>query len=418
MAFQQGLSGLASSTKALDVISNNIANSNTVGFKAGRTGFTDVYAAALNGAAGGVQVGIGSSVAQVSQLFSQGNITTTGNPLDIAINGNGFFRMANIDGTVAYTRNGQFDVDKDGFIVNAQGYRLTGYPATNGVILAGGDPQALQLDYSDVEPNLTTELTVGMNFDSRDLVGTSVPQFDVNAPTPLDRNNLGGGGYNFSTSATVYDSLGNPHNMTYFFVKTATPGEWELYYQVDGAVPAVALTNMVFDTNGQWVSGGNDVITLDFSASGADAAQNITLDFTNGSQYGSPFGVNTLAQDGFASGRLTGVTVGTDGVILGRYSNGQSRDLGQVVLANFPSANGLLSLGGNLFAESPDSGQPIVGVAGSANLGLLSAGAVEEANVDMTAELVALIVMQRAYQANAQSVRAQDQILQTIVNLR
>jgi flagellar hook protein FlgE len=257
-----------------------------------------------------------------------------------------------------------------------------------------------------------------MNFDSRDLVGTSVPQFDVNAPTPLDRNNLGGGGYNFSTSATVYDSLGNPHNMTYFFVKTATPGEWELYYQVDGAVPAVALTNMVFDTNGQWVSGGNDVITLDFSASGADAAQNITLDFTNGSQYGSPFGVNTLAQDGFASGRLTGVTVGTDGVILGRYSNGQSRDLGQVVLANFPSANGLLSLGGNLFAESPDSGQPIVGVAGSANLGLLSAGAVEEANVDMTAELVALIVMQRAYQANAQSVRAQDQILQTIVNLR
>ncbi|MBW7859817.1 MAG: flagellar hook protein FlgE [Rhodocyclaceae bacterium] len=416
MAFQQGLSGLNSASKALDVISNNIANSNTVGFKQGRAGFTDVYAAALSGAAAGVQVGIGASISQVSQLFSQGNITTTGNPLDVAINGNGFFRMAGTDGTVAYTRNGQFDVDKDGYISNAQGFRLTGYSATNGVILAGGDPQALQLDYSDVSPNASSELMLGMNLDSRDPVPGAA--FDVNNPIPLDRNNLGAGGYNFSTSATVYDTLGNPHNLTYFFVKSATPGEWELYYQVDGAVPATALSNLVFDTDGALTAGGDDLITLDFSASGAEAAQDIQLDLTTTTQFGSPFGVNTLRQDGFASGRLTGITIGKDGVILGRYSNGQSRDLGQVVLANFQSPNGLLALGGNMFGESPDSGQPIIGIAGSANLGLLSAGSVEEANVDMTAELVSLIVMQRSYQANAQSVRAQDQILQTIVNLR
>lgn len=416
MSFQQGLSGLNSSAKALDVISNNVANTNTIGFKAGRAEFYDVYAAALNGAQAGVQVGIGSAIGSVSQLFSQGNITTTNNPLDVAINGNGFFRMTNSDGTIAFTRNGQFDIDQNGFVANSQGFKLTGYSAINGVVQAGGEPRALRLDYSDVQPKASSGLTLSMSLNSGDDIS---PSFDPANPAPLDRNNLTAGGYNFSTSATAYDTLGNPHTLTYFFVKSAA-ATWDVHYQVDGTGSAVALTPpMQFDSNGALTAGGNYAgQMLDFSAVGASAAQAIDMDLSGSTQFGGTFGVNTLRQDGYASGRLTGVTIGKDGVILGRYSNGQSRDLGQVVLANFASPNGLLSMGGNMWAESPDSGQPIVGSPGTANLGLMTAGSLEEANVDLTAELVNLIVQQRAYQANAQSVRAQDQILQTIVNLR
>ena len=418
MAFQQGLSGLNSASKALDVISNNVANSNTVGFKSGRAEFSDVYAAALNGAAAGAQVGIGSALGAVTQSFSQGNITTTNNPLDVAINGNGFFRMAAADGTIAYTRNGQFDVSKDGYLVSSQGMQLSGYAANNGVILAGGDPRPIQLNFSDVQPKPSSELTLAMNFDSREPVS---PLFDVTDPVPLDRANTASGGYNFSTSATAYDTLGNPHTLTFFFQKAAA-GEWNAYYQVDGTGDAIAVpapgSPMQFGTDGTITSGGEFDLTFpEFAASGASPTQTIAFDLADSSQFGSQFGVNTLRQDGFASGRLNGITIGDDGVILGRYSNGQSRDLGQVVLANFQSPNGLLSLGGNLWAESSASGQPIMGVPGSANLGLLTAGAVEEANVDLTSELVQLIVQQRAYQANAQSVRAQDTILQTLVNL-
>ncbi|BAL23631.1 flagellar hook protein FlgE [Azoarcus sp. KH32C] len=418
MAFQQGLSGLNTASKALDVISNNVANSNTIGFKAGRAEFQDVFAAALNGAASGVQVGIGSAIGAVTQSFSQGNITTTNNPLDVAINGNGFFRMAAPDGTVAYTRNGQFDVNKDGFIVNSQGFELTGFSAVNGVILAGATPKAIQLDFSDVQPSPSATMTLAMNLDSRDPVS---PSFDPTNPTPLDRTNVTAGGYNFSTSATAYDTLGNAHTLSFFFQKTGA-GTWNGYYQVDGTGNATAIPSpgspLVFDNAGAITSGGQFNITFpEFAGTGASATQSIAFDLADSTQFGSQFGVNTLRQDGFASGRLTGITIGNDGVILGRYSNGQSRDLGQVTLANFQSPNGLLSLGGNLWAESPDSGQPIIGAPGSANLGLLNAGSLEEANVDLTAQLVQLIVQQRAYQANAQSVRAQDQILQTIVNL-
>ena len=419
MAFQQGLSGLNSASKALDVISNNVANSNTIGFKSGRAEFSDVYAAALNGAAAGVQVGIGSAIGAVTQSFSQGNITTTNNPLDVAINGNGFFRLAAGDGTVAYTRNGQFDVSKDGYLVNSQGMQLSGYAANNGVILAGGDPRPIQLNYADVQPNPSSEMTLTMNFDSREPVSSG--GFDPTDPVPLDRTNTASGGYNFSTSATAYDTLGNPHTLTFFFEKTA-PGEWNAYYQVDGTGDAIAVpaggSPIRFGTDGKIASGGEFDLTFpQFGTSGAATTQTISFNFADSTQFGSQFGVNTLRQDGFASGRLNGITIGDDGVILGRYSNGQSRDLGQVVIANFQSPNGLLSLGGNLWAESPASGQPTVGVPGSANLGLLTAGAVEEANVDLTSELVQLIVQQRAYQANAQSVRAQDTILQTLVNL-
>jgi flagellar hook protein FlgE len=405
MAFQQGLSGLNAASKALDVNSNNVANSGNVGFKGGTTQFADVFAAALNGAAAGVQVGIGTAVGAVSQLFTQGNITPTNNPLDVAINGAGFFRMDQ-NGTIAYSRNGQFEVDKDGFIVNSQGYRLTGFPADPTGVILQATPGPLEIDTADLQPVQTTEVEIGLNLDSRD-TALSAAAFDVSDPST----------YNSSTSVTLYDSLGNDHILTMYFVKTAG-GTWSVFQQLDGGT-ASAANPLTFDSSGAITSGASTNLSLTIPASfGAATPQAVTLDFTGSTQFGSGFGVNRQIQDGYASGRLSGITFVEDGTVQGRYSNGQSRNLGQIVLANFASPNGLISLGGNLWAESPASGQPLVGAPATGSLGTLTAGAVEESNVDLTTELVAMITQQRAYQANAQSIKTQDQILQTLVNLR
>lgn len=404
MAFQQGLSGLNAASKALDVISNNVANSGNVGFKGGTTQFADVFAAALNGAAAGVQVGIGTAVGAVSQLFTQGNITPTNNPLDVAINGAGFFRMDQA-GTIAYSRNGQFEVDKDGFIMNSQGFRLTGFPADPTGVILQATPGPLQIDTADLQPVQTTEVEIGLNLDSRDTAPAAV--FDVSDPAT----------YNSSSSVTIYDSLGNDHILTMYFVKTAG-GTWDVHQQLDGGTASSALT-LTFDSSGTISSTPSTNLSLTIPASfGAASPQAVLLDFTGSTQFGSGFGVNRQIQDGYASGRLSGITFVEDGTVQGRYSNGQSRNLGQIVLANFASPNGLISLGGNLWAESPASGQPLVGAPATGSLGTLTAGAVEESNVDLTTELVAMITQQRAYQANAQSIKTQDQILQTLVNLR
>ncbi|MCB1911401.1 MAG: flagellar hook protein FlgE [Rhodocyclaceae bacterium] len=416
MAFQQGLSGLNAASKSLDVISNNVANSGNVGFKSGSTLFADVYAAALNGASAGTQVGIGTTVGGVNQLFSQGNITPTDNPLDIAINGSGFFRVTESDGGVAYTRNGQFDVDKDGYIVNAQGYQLTGYGANAAGVILPASPTAMQIDTADLKPNVTSQIDIGLNLDSRASVfGAGAAAFDETDPTT----------YSSSTSVSVYDTLGNAHVTTMYFRKAAstTPdvGTWELYTQVDGAAASATPISLEFNSSGALNTTMPLSLDIDFDNAafgGAPDISGVELDFTGSTQYGSTFGVNRQTQDGYASGRLSGITVGDDGTIQGRYSNGQSRNLGQVVLANFQSTNGLISLGNNLWAESPDSGQPLIGTPGSGSLGSLTAGSVEESNVDLTAELVNMITQQRAYQANAQSIKTQDSVLQTLVNLR
>ncbi|GAA5183922.1 flagellar hook protein FlgE [Niveibacterium umoris] len=411
MAFQQGLSGLNGASKAIDVISNNVANGSTIGFKSSQTKFNDVYAAALNGAAAGVQVGIGVNVGAVSQLFSQGNITPTGNPLDLAINGNGFFRVQQPAGAVAYTRNGQFEIDKNGYVVNAAGYRLQGYPANALGVILPATPQDIFLNTSDLQPKPTTSAKVGLNLDSRQTVPT-VPFVSTAAaplPDPLS--------YNSSTSISIYDSLGNPHIYTMYFVKTGG-GTWDMHTSVDGAA-TTGPTALAFDTSGALTTTMPLTVTATFAPTfGSATPLTFELDFTGSSQYGSAFGINRQVQDGYASGRLSGITIAQDGTIQGRYSNGQSKILGQTVLASFANPNGLLSLGQNLWSESPESGQPLVGSPGSGSLGLVQAGSVEESNVDLTGALVDLITQQRSYQANSQSIKTQDQILQTLVNLR
>jgi len=407
MSFQQGLSGLNAAAKSLDVVGNNIANSGTVGFKQSQAQFADVYASSLTGA-GGSNVGIGTKLAAVAQQFTQGNITSTNNPLDIAINGGGFFRMDN-NGEVTYQRNGQFQLDKFGFVVNPSGARLTGYMAdANGTLLTGS-PGPLSINTADLSPQITSEVNAVLNLDSGSAVPATAP-FLLTDPTT----------FNHSTAVSVFDSLGNAQTLQTFYVKTANPGEWQVYAASDGTqIGAGAVTTLNFNTSGLLTTAMPvGPINVPATFTGAVDPFPVNIDFTGTTQFGAGFSVTTLNQDGYTSGRLAGFNIGADGTFQGRYTNGQSAVLGQVVLANFANPNGLQPLGNNMWAETATSGSPLIGVPDSGSLGVLQSSAVEDSNVDLTAELVNLITAQRAYQANAQTIKAQDAILQTAVNLR
>lgn len=426
MAFQQGLSGLNTSSKALDVTSNNIANASTVGFKSAATHFADVYAASLAGG-GASQVGIGSKVSAIAQQFTQGNITTTSNSLDIAINGNGFFRMTK-DGAARYSRNGQFHLDAKGFIINDNKENLNGYPADSSGNIIASTPGPVKVDTSPIAPRATGStsegVTFALNLDSTD----SVPKVGWTSPsgTNMPETNT----YNYSNAVTIYDSLGNAHTMTLYFVKSATAGQWQVHAQVDGTSESNVSPSPItlnFDASGNLttsmpVSGFSVNLTgvnTDLGATNnAVTPLTFNFDFTGSTQYGSAYAISAKTQDGYASGQLSSLTVGNDGVIQGVYSNGQTRNLAQIVLANFQNPNGLMSVGNNDYIETADSGQPMTGTPNSGNLGVLQSGAVEDSNVDLTGELVNMIVQQRNYQANAQSIKTQDQIMQTLVNIR
>lgn len=434
MGFGQGLSGLNASSKQLDVIGNNIANAQTVGFKAAQAQFADVYANSLNGSGSG-QVGIGVKVAAIAQQFTQGNITATNNPLDIAISGNGFFRMSD-GGAITYSRNGQFQLDKNGFIVDAQNLQLTGYPVSASGQILTGTPGPLHINTNDLAPNATTKASEQINLDSREPVLDPAVVGAFNPASPAT--------YNRSVPVDVYDTLGNKHSLQTFYVKTgpvapATQGTWDVYATIDGqlvpkdaTLPTPAngkIATLAFDTAGKL----DPVATLpagtvpQFSfkvdigtvtqAAGA-AAQTISLNLASTTQFGAAFSVNALSQDGFTSGKLSKFNTGSDGTILGTYTNGQTAVLGQVVLANFSDPNGLQSLGNNQWAETSASGAPLVGVPSVSGLGSLTSSATEDSNTDLTGELVNMITAQRVYQANSQTIKTEDQILQTLVNLR
>lgn len=427
MGFQQGLSGLNASSKQLEAIGNNVANANTVGFKQSTAQFADVYAASLSGS-GGTQVGIGTRVAAVSQQFVQGNISTSSNTLDMAINGGGFFRMDN-NGSISYSRNGQFQLDKNGFITNAQGVKLTGYGVDTAGNIVAASPAPIQIPTTNLNPAATANAVLGLNLDSR----STVPVTATFSPTDATS-------YNNSTSLTIYDSLGNSHVATLYFAKQAAvpaavtaaaptaTAAWNTHLTVDGAeVPGAntPIGTLAFDSNGALVyplaaaplTAGQLSTSIPLT-NGATTPQAMVFDFSATSQYGAVFGVNQLTQDGYTSGQLSGFSTAPDGIIQGRYSNGQTKNLGQIVLANFTNPQGLQPSGNNLWVESSASGAPLVGVPTSGSLGVIQSAAVEDSNVDLTAELVNMITAQRVYQANAQTIKTQDQVLQTLVNIR
>jgi len=425
MSFQQGLSGLNATSKNLDVIGNNIANANTYGAKFARVEFSDMYATALNGA-GTNSVGIGVNLAAVSQQFTQGNITTTGNAMDLSINGAGFFQVTDGLSPTQYTRNGQFKVDREGYIVNNQGLQLLGYPADGTGMIQPGLASPLQLPTSGIAPNATTEIELEMNLDSRSSVTNPgagvVPQIDFTDPST----------YNNATSITVYDVKGQDVALTYYFQKTATD-QWNIFatangqpvngtlaapdpitaapidFLADGSAPITAVSALPVSLTGTLTNPAGAVIVTPL---------NFTLSLDGATQYGSGFGVTNLSQDGFAPGSLTSIAVEGDGIVMARYSNGQSKPAGQLELATFRNPQGLQALGGNRWSNTFASGDPVVGVPGDGSMGVLQAGALEESNIDLTGELVNMITAQRIYQANAQTIKTQDQVLQTLVNLR
>ncbi|MES2830653.1 MAG: flagellar hook protein FlgE [Pseudomonadota bacterium] len=415
MSFQQGLSGLNAASKTLEAIGNNVANSGTVGFKSSQAQFADVFASSLQGSAGGTtQVGIGVKVSQVVQAFTQGNITASNSPLDLAINGGGFFRMST-NGTIAYGRNGQFQLDKNGFVTNANGARLTGYTADANGVLSTGAPGDLNISSADIAPQVTSEVDAVLNLDSsKPPIDPVATPFNMSDPTT----------YTNATSVSVFDSLGVSHVLQTFYVKTGPAagvpgnGTWDVYGAADDVALATPyLGTLTFGTDGAIVSGSPMSAAIPVN-SGAATPLTVAIDFTGTTQYGSPFSVSSLKQDGFTSGRLSGFAVSADGTVVGRYTNGKSTTLGQVVLANFANVNGLQPLGNNLWSETSASGPSLVSTPNSGSLGVLQSSAVEDSNVDLTAELVNMITAQRVYQANAQTIKTQDQVLQTLVNLR
>jgi flagellar hook protein FlgE len=406
MAFSQGISGLSVAAANLDVIGNNIANSGTVGFKSAAATFQDVYA--------GSRVGLGAAVSGVVQNFTQGTTQSSSRPYDVAIlNGDGFFRMASASGEVLYSRNGQFTPDKDGYIVNAQGLRLTGYGVNASGGISGGTPSPIQIPTAPMTPKATTAVTTEFNLDARLATPTKTPFNSADSDT-----------FNYSNAVgPVYDSLGNPHDVAVYFVKNPTPvNTWSVYGSSDGAPlnAGAALSTLTFDSSGKMTapaSGQLNIGPLTFTNGAAPLSA--TVDLTGTTQFGAANAMNKLDQDGYRSGELTSFSINPDGTITGKFSNEQTQLLGQVVLSSFANPNGLEPKGNNVWSETQASGAALTGTPGEGTkLGSLQAGALESSNVDLTAELVNLIVAQRNYQANAQTVKTQDQVMQTLMNIR
>ncbi|NBB55024.1 flagellar hook-basal body complex protein [Pantoea vagans] len=418
MSFSQAVSGLGAASSNLDVIGNNIANSATAGFKSSTIAFADMFA--------GSNVGLGTKVAAVIQNFNDGATTTTSRGLDVALSGNGFFRMTDSSGGVFYSRNGQLTLDANRNLVNTQGLNVTGYPASGSpaTIQSGANPVALRIPTEQMPARATTTAGLVANLNSTDTTPTVTTFSTANADS-----------YNKKTTATVFDSQGNDHALDMYFVKDTTSNSWTVH-TIDGNTGTSAGDfRMAFDTSGKLTSvsklaangtvastttDGTVGLTLNVGgANGAVANQPINLSMlgslqqnTGATTFGSP------TQDGYAPGDLTSYAINDDGTITGTYSNKKTQLLGQIVLASFSNPEGLQSQGDNVWQASSASGQAAIGLANTGTFGSLTSGALESSNVDMSKELVNMIVAQRNYQANAQTIKTQDQILNTLVNLR
>jgi len=505
MSFNIALSGLNAAQKDLDVTSNNIANVNTTGFKESRAEFVDVYAASLL-SSGKTKVGDGVLTTDVAQQFSQGSIQFTNNALDLAITGNGFFAtVPEIDSLeTSYTRAGQFKLNQDNFIVNSQGGHLLGFPVnpdgtSASVSLSTAEP--IRIPTASGAPQQSSEVDIRMNLPAGDSYISSAPDnFDPEDPLT----------FNHSTSITIFDSLGDSHIMTYYFVKddpSTAPNQWMLFAAVDGKVidldndpavqtaaataaatakanatsaqttydgiasptsadlatlnaaktayaDAIAATTpeggtgsgglapdgvkgarLTYDSSGDFISqapsptngGIRTVAFTDHLPNGADPTQVVKINFNldplgpnanEPTQFASNFEVTSLQQDGLAVGRLTGLDIGTDGLVRATYSNGTSEPLSRIAMVNFANEQGLTQVGGTGWKESITSGEALAGEAGSGTFGTINSSALEQSNVNLTSELIDLISAQRNFQANSRALEVDNQLNQTILQIR
>ena len=467
MSFNIGLSGIRAASSDLNITGNNIANAGTVGFKGSRAEFADVYAASTLGSGSNAQ-GSGVVLGDVAQLFTQGNVNFTENSLDLAINGNGFFVTSN-QGALSYTRAGYFGTDREGFIANNSGERLQGFgvnPVTGQV--NQGVQSDLRVDTRSANPNATGLVNSTLNLNSTNVrpavwqqaydgayaasIATAV---NPAAPTPGEVATAENAGiaagrdtfdptnsatYNSSTSVNIFDSLGNAHTLTKYFVKT-DGNQWDMFNLIDGrqvtndpltnnARPtdanfAPAPTALSFNSVGelttpQPLNNIQNWVPLDSAGqqTGAASPASFNINLTGSTQFAASFAVTAVVQDGFTTGDLAGLEINETGLLIARYTNGQTRTQGQVVLANFANQQGLTPLGKTAWAQSFSSGEPVVGAPGSGTLGSIQSGALEQSNVDLSEQLINLIIAQRNYQANAKTIQTADAVTQTIINLR
>ncbi len=443
MAFTTALSGLNAASNNLAVTGNNIANSNTTGYKKSRSEFSDVYAASLGGVSA-ITPGAGVRVANVAQQFNQGNLQFTDNSLDLAISGEGFFTLAvssdpNDINDRVYTRAGEFKLDKDGYIVNNQGQAMLAYRPNGTTVQDGfstGVLQTIQINTISGQPEATDRISMTLNLNA-DAPSAGLPPFD-----PLVSDSFAS-----QSSVTIYDSFGSSHILTTYFVNrglqpdlTGGPDPvptWQVYHYMDGndaadlvqvaGAPPADFATLQFDSAGNLsypvdgagiVDGLVDLVPKAIDPpTGADDIDITPVSYFGTTQYKQKFSVNTLQQNGLPAGQLTGIDIDDEGVIFARFSNGGSKTLGQVALTRFSNPQGLSKLGDTTWGQNANSGEPVAGEPGANNFGLIQSGSLEASNVDISAQLVNLIVAQQAYQANAQTITTENTIMQTILNI-
>ncbi|MEN8720268.1 MAG: flagellar hook protein FlgE [Oceanococcaceae bacterium] len=405
MSFNIALSGMNAATANLGVISNNIANANTTGFKSSRSEFADLITSG-NQALQALDTGGGVVSSATRQSYNQGTIQFTDNAMDLAISGSGFFTI-NRGGVEHYTRDGSFQVNAEGFLVTSQGDRLQGFAPLAGGGFNTAEFTDLQLSTQESAPQMTSEVTAALNLPADAEVPT-VAAFD-----PADPDS-----YNHATSVTVFDSLGAPHAATLYFSQTATENEWTMNVAIDGT-DIGSPTPVTFDNTGAITAPAGGLVTFAGLTIGTGtAAQDISLDLSSATQFGSTFAVSDISQDGFANGQLNGVEFTSSGILQARYSNGQTVELGQVALSNFRNLDGLQAAGENAWRATPEAGAVRRGEAGTGDFGSLRSGALEASNVDLTEQLVSMITAQRSFQANSQVITTMDQITQAALQLR
>jgi flagellar hook protein FlgE len=417
-----GVSGMQTTSQELSVVGDNIANANTIGFKQSRAAFADVLGQNL--ATGAGEVGLGSRLQAVQKILTQGALTQTGMATDLAIQGGGFFMVEGPGGENYYTRAGQFTVDQDGYLVNLDGLQVQGYQADSAGQVSGS-LGSMVVGAAQYPPQVTSTVTMRGNLDASD---TITPPFDV--------NDIPGTSTGEPQPITLYDSLGNAIDAEIHFTKTAA-NTWEYHVVTDGANDAdgtagtpeiIGRGTLTYNTDGSLQSHAVDG-AFAFDPINGTAPQPITYDFGTAildggtgfdgmTQFGYPQSVQFINQNGFAAGDLTSVTVEDDGTITGAFTNGQTRALGQVVLADFEAADQLQRIGGNLFSATDAAGEPNIGRAGTGGRGRIVAGALEQSNVDLASEFVRMIVAQRGFQANSKTVTTSDQLLDTLIQVK
>jgi len=428
MSFNTALTGLNAATADLNVKSNNIANINTIGFKGSRAEFGDVYALSTFGNSN-TAIGTGVVLNNVAQQFNQGNLEVTNNSLDLAISGNGqgFYALAPALDTeqVLYSRAGAFNINRDGYITNSSGQYLLGFPvnadgSVSSTALGGTNP--IRLPVAAGVPQATTEVDIAANLPSTALdIDPIATPIDPNDPTT----------YTNSTSSNIFDSLGNESTLTYYYQKTNVANEWNVQVYINE--PTGSQTIVPFDSGGQTTktlifdpalggaldAGVTPTETYTFSGLSSGAVDfNFEINFAGSTQNSAAFTVLDTDQNGFPTGRLTGLDIDDTGLVQAQYSNGQTTNVAKIVLADFPNPQGLKQIGNTAWEATLDSGDVRIGEAGTGSFGLIQSGALETSNVDLTKELVGLITAQRNFQANSKAIETNNAITQTIINLR